>query len=80
MDSTKLYDQWPTCFCCKEEDRQVWLDGIERSIHLVSSNKILNNDKEDENNGNDNNGWWNVGISWSSYGNNEDGDEDGELA
>lgn len=48
MDSTKLYDQWPTGFCCKEEDRQVWLGRIGRSIHLFSSNKILNNDKEDE--------------------------------
>lgn len=63
----------------QEEDRLAWLDWIEISIHLASSNQILTNDKENENNGNDNNGWWNEGVGWRSYGNDEDGDEDQTL-
>lgn len=48
-------------FCCKQQHRQEWLDRIERSIHLAS-NQVLNDDKENENNGDDSNGWWNVRV------------------
>lgn len=80
LDTTKLHDQWPIGFCYKEEDRQEFLERIERSLYLASWNKALNDNKKNENDGNDSDSWWNVGVGWSSDGNHEDGDEEEEFS
>lgn len=61
-------------------DRQLWFERIERSLYLASWSQVLDDDKENENDGDDNDSWWNIGVGWSNDGNNEGGDEGREFS
>lgn len=50
-----------------------------RKKYLVSFwNQVLNDDKKNDNH--DSDSWWNLGVGWSSDGNNEGGEENREFS
>lgn len=60
----------------KGQTRVSWKNR--KKIYVASWNQVLNNDKKNDDH--DSDSWWNIGVDWSSDGDNESGDENKEFS